>query len=159
MKSKVTIGKHPAHPTFVSFPIAFYTASFVCFAAFQIWSLDHFWFRVGLLANIAGVIGAIIAAIPGFLDWSLAIPSDTEAKRVGFTHGLFNTSAMVLFAINFVVYSANWNLIPVNAWGPIVLTGLGVGCTMVAGLLGFKLVAKYHVGAEDSEMDNFRKSA
>src|SRR5262245_58891428 len=67
MYTKVHIAKHPVHPMLVAFPVAFYTATLVSFVVYAV-STNPFWFKVGLVANVAGVIMAAVAAVPGFID-------------------------------------------------------------------------------------------
>ena len=79
MYSKIKIAGHPVHPMLVSFPVAFYAASLVCYIVY-IPMADVFWFKVAYLANAAGVVIAAVAAIPGFIDW-LFIPSGSKPKK------------------------------------------------------------------------------
>src|SRR5437588_116818 len=108
MNSKVKFMNHPIHPMLIVFPIAFYTATFASFIAYQA-SMNVFWFQVGYVCNIAGVITALLAAIPGFIDWAIGIPSKHEAKRVGLVHMSLNVIALLLFAINAWVLSGQFN--------------------------------------------------
>ncbi len=63
MYSKAKLFGHPIHPMLVSFPIAFYTGAFIAYLVSALTG-ESFWFRVGLVANIAGVVGAAAAAVP-----------------------------------------------------------------------------------------------
>src|SRR5690242_4286941 len=99
MYSKVKLADHPLHPMLVSFPIAFYVASLASFITYAA-TLNPFWFRVAFTANVAGVIMAVIAAIPGLIDWAVGIPNHTEAKASGLNHLICNGTALVLFAFN-----------------------------------------------------------
>ena len=86
MYSKVKIVGHPVHPMLVAFPVAFYTASFICFICYHM-HLNVFWFKVAVAANAAGVVMAGVAALAGFIDW-LNIPAQKRAKRIGLYHML-----------------------------------------------------------------------
>jgi uncharacterized membrane protein len=61
MQSKIKVFGHPLHPMLIAFPVAFYTASVVCYIAYNS-NANPFWFKVALVANIAGVIMAAVAA-------------------------------------------------------------------------------------------------
>ena len=74
MYSKVKIAGHPIHPMIIAYPVAFYTATLVCFIVYHS-NLNVFWFKVAVVANAAGVVMAVVAALPGFIDW-LGIPSE-----------------------------------------------------------------------------------
>lgn len=50
----------------------------------------------------AGVLTGLIAAVPGWIDWS-AIPAKTRAKRVGLTHGVGNVVVLNLFALSWLL--------------------------------------------------------
>jgi uncharacterized membrane protein len=147
MYSKVKLFGHPVHPMFVSFPIAFYTATFVGFVGYAI-NENPFWYKVAYYANWAGVLTALLAAVPGALDWWLGIPKDTAAKQRGLVHAAFNVAALVLFAFNAFMLrgTADFPASSVNV--TILLTGLGFFLTMAAGYHGFALITKHKVGVD-----------
>jgi uncharacterized membrane protein len=161
MYSKVRIAGHPVHPMLIAFPVAFYTATLVSFAVYAA-TLDLFWWRMGLWSNAAGVITAVIAAIPGFIDWATGIPKGSPAKATGRTHMLLNVSALALFTINLLVQANRWAEITsaARATGELatpepglalVLSLLGVALTGAAGFFGWKLVQTHHVGVDLNE--------
>lgn len=145
MYSKIKIAGHPLHAMLVPFPVAFYTATMVCFLMYHSNS-DPFWLKVAMKANIAGVATAALAALPGFIDW-LNIPNEKKAKKVGIAHMLCNVTALVLFGLNLVIqFQNNDNEGTVNVTSAIVLTVAGFILTLVAGFLGWSLVQKHHIG-------------
>jgi uncharacterized membrane protein len=158
MYSKIKLFGHPVHPMFVAFPIAFYTATFLCYATYL--SVDDpFWLRAALISNAAGVITALLAAVPGILDWWLGIPKDSAAKKRGALHGGLNVGALVFFVINlFVLRGAMAN--PADAgFSPILLSGLGLILTVVAGWHGYELISKHKVGVDLSpEQERLERS-
>ena len=147
MYSKVKIAGHPLHVMLVAFPVAFYTAAFVCFLAYA-FGAEPFWFRVGIYANLAGVITAAIAAVPGFIDWAFGVPTGSPAKATGLTHMACNVAALLLYLLN-VFFQWGHRLETLPPVGlTVVLTGLGFALTLVAGFLGWKLVGTHHVGVD-----------
>jgi uncharacterized membrane protein len=52
----------------------------------------------------AGVLGGLIAAIFGLVDW-LGIPRGTRARSIGAIHGLGNVVVVALFAASWVLRS------------------------------------------------------
>ena len=90
----------------------------------------------------AGIIGGLIAAPFGWIDW-FYIPSDTRAKSVGLWHGLGNLIVVVLFV-------ASWLLRRNNAGEPdmlaLILSFSGAGLALVTGWLGGELVDRLGVG-------------
>lgn len=147
MYSKIKIFGHPIRPMLVAYPIALYTATLVAFVISLVGG-DAFWFRVAVAANVAGVVMAAVAALPGFVDWALGIPSDTPAKSHGLRHMLLNVGALVLFIVNAVLHVGQWSSThPEKVWG-LVLSALGVACTIGAGFFGWMMVQDDHVGVD-----------
>jgi len=147
MYSKVKIFGHPIHPMVVAYPIALYTSTFVALLLYQITG-DALWFRVGLIANIAGVVMALVAAVPGFLDWALGIPGGTRAKGAGLTHMLLNVSALIVFALNALMLAGQWAVTQPSAGIGVILALVGLVLTVGAGFFGWTLIQKHHVGVE-----------
>jgi uncharacterized membrane protein len=107
---------------------------------------DLFWLKATIAVNLAGIVMAALAAVPGFLDWLLGIPRETGAKKEGLVHGLFNVAALGLFIASFATYASHWNGPATGAAAGIVLSALGVACTLAAGWYGWMLVQTWHVG-------------
>jgi len=147
MYSKAKLFGHPIHPMLVAFPVAFYTGTFVAFVNYAA-THDPFWFRLATVANWAGVLMAVVAAVPGLIDWATGIPRQSPAKSVGLVHMSLNVLALVVFFINAMIYSNRWNE-PLPAAGTgIVFGAIGVLLTMAAGFLGWSLVQDHHVGVQ-----------
>jgi uncharacterized membrane protein len=147
MYSKAKVLGHPIHPMLVGFPVAFYTATLISYIAYAA-SGDAFWFKVGVVANLAGVAGAAAAAIPGFIDWAFGIPNDHPAKATGLEHMLLNVGALAFFGINAFLQYGQWNDPNPAYRAAIALSAVGMGFVMAAGFLGWKLVQKHHVGVD-----------
>jgi uncharacterized membrane protein len=147
MYSKIKIFGHPLHPMLVAFPIAFYTATLVAFVVYAVVG-DPFWFRLAYTANAAGVLMAVVAAIPGFLDWLIGIPRNSQAKKHGLQHMLFNVTALILFALTLWLNSGQWNAARPETTLSIVLPAIGFLLTLMAGYLGWTLVQTHHTGVQ-----------
>jgi len=52
----------------VAYPIAFNTATLVGFIVYGV-NPDLFWLKLTIAVNVAAVVMAIVAAVPGFIDW------------------------------------------------------------------------------------------
>ena len=147
MYSKAKLFGHPIHPMLVAFPVAFYTATLVTFLVYAS-SENVFWFQFATICNWAGVATALIAAVPGFIDWAAGIPNGTRAKAQGLQHMVLNLLALGAFLISGVIQAAQWNALdPAAGWG-IVLSLIGVAITLRAGFLGWTLVQNHHVGVD-----------
>jgi uncharacterized membrane protein len=146
MYSKVKLFGHPIHPMIVAYPIAFYTSTLVAFIIYA--ASNHlFWLKVGIAANVAGVVMAAVAAVPGFIDWAVGIPRGTRAKTHGLRHLILNVTALVVFIANMLAYLGDWNsAVNVSATLGIVLSAVGVALTVAAGFHGWMLIQDDHVG-------------
>jgi uncharacterized membrane protein len=146
MYSKVKIAGHPIHPMLIAYPVAFYTATLVCYIVYNS-NQNPFWFKVAVVANIAGAVMAAVAALPGFIDW-LFIPKDSRAKKTGLFHMLCNVVALVCFAITAWMECPEWDRSAPALNLAIPLTAVGFLLTLIAGFLGWTLVQKHHVGVD-----------
>ena len=152
MYSKVKIAGHPIHPMLVAYPVAFYTATLVCYIVYSSNS-NPFWFKVAVVANIAGAIMAAVAAIPGFIDW-LFIPSGVKAKKTGLSHMICNLLALACFGITAFLECPKWDDANPDLGIAIPVTAVGFILTLVAGFLGWTLVQKHHVGVDPLREEN-----
>lgn len=146
MQTKVNLKGHPIHPMIVAFPITFYTVTLIAYAVFNWANPDIFWFRLGYFCNLAGVGTALLAAVPGFIDWAFGIPKATPAKRRGLLHMSLNVSALVLFAIAAFSLRGLWNTPPESIGLPFWLALIGVVLTMTAGYHGWEMIATHKMG-------------
>ncbi|MDB4954731.1 MAG: Rieske (2Fe-2S) oxidoreductase [Myxococcales bacterium] len=151
MYTKARIAEHPIHPMLVAFPITLYVATVVSLFAF-IGTIDYFWYRAATYANIAAVVMAVVAAVPGLIDL-LNVPAHSRARATGLRHAAFNTLSLVMFAISAIVLANNWfarhmqeGYYVLDTAAPIVLGLIGLASTAIAGYLGWTLVQTHHVG-------------
>lgn len=147
MESRFRLFGHPIHPMVVAYPVAFYTGTLAAYIVYGA-NADRFWLKLAIALNVAGVAMAVVAALPGFIDWLLAIPRGHPAKRTGLIHAGFNVVALALFAISMVMYLPKWNVGSPSADAGIMLSAIGVGFTILAGFKGWTLVQDHHVGVK-----------
>lgn len=145
MYSKVKVAGHPIHPMLVAYPVAGYTGTLVGFAVYAA-NGQQFWLDFAIALNIAGVGGALLAALPGFADWAFGIPRGSAAKTIGLAHAGLNVAALALFAVSLGLYANHWNGPATSATAGLALAAAGLLCTIGAGFLGWMLVQNYHVG-------------
>src|SRR5436190_13573810 len=96
MESRVKSLGHPIHQMLIPFPFGLLATSVIFDIIYLVWGnptmvVVSYWMVVG------GIIGAVVAAPFGLIDW-LAIPSGTRAKRIGAFHGIANVIMLLLFA-------------------------------------------------------------
>ena len=73
MQTPARVAKHPIHPMLVAIPIGLWVFSLVCDIVHQFGAASENWQIVALYTMVGGIIGALVAAVPGFIDL-LALP-------------------------------------------------------------------------------------
>lgn len=158
MYSKIKLAGHPIHPMLVAYPIAGNTGTLVGFILYAIKG-DQFWLNFAIALNWVAVFGAVAAALPGFIDWAFGIPRDSSARQVGLGHMGLNVVSLALFSINLGVYGSHWDGPARSASLGVTLSAIGVGCTVLAGFLGWMLVQNFHVGVSLSRVQEIDEPA
>jgi nitrite reductase/ring-hydroxylating ferredoxin subunit/uncharacterized membrane protein len=102
MRSKASLRGHPIHPALIPFPFAFLTGAFLFDAAGQVMDRASWWTTGGHLAA-AGIVAALIAAVPGFIDYVYTVPPRSTGKRRATRHMLVNLLAVSLVAAAWVI--------------------------------------------------------
>src|SRR5690606_17945720 len=93
MRTRAHIEVHPLHPMLIAFPVALYVTTLVTLLV-HIATGEPFWYRAAMWANIAAVVMAVVAAIPGFIDL-LGLPRRSRARSTGIRHAGFNVLSLV----------------------------------------------------------------
>ncbi len=155
MASPASIAKHPIHPMLIVFPVGLWIFSFVSDLVF-LFGGGTAWSTVALYTMGGGIIGALLAAVPGFIDFlSLTGPP----KKVATVHMILNLVLVALFIINFFVRIGGTAILS----GPFYLSILGVILLAISGWLGGKLVYVLGAAVECSEgeqvFNNMKKAA
>lgn len=144
MEGKVKILGHSIHPIMIVFPLGLLATAVVFDIIYLIWGNDTF-ATVAYWMIAAGLIGGLLAAPFGWIDWS-AIPSGVRAKSVGLTHGLVNTVVLLLFAGSWYFRSDAPTRPETIA---SVLSIAGFLLALVGGWLGGELVERLAIGVHD----------
>ena len=150
MYSKATVFGQALHPILVGFPIAFYASMLIGFLAY-VATGKPICFEVAVVANVAGVVTAALAAIPGFIDWALGIPGGHPAKALGFLHMGVNVTGLFLATLNAVTQVPKFGEVGPTAGLAVVLSMAVMALTVVAGYFGGALVRLHHVGIDMTE--------
>ena len=98
MRSKASFRGHPIHPALIPFPFAFLTGAFLFDAAGWFADRASWWTTGGHLAA-AGIVTALVAAVPGFIDYLFTVPPRSTGKRRATRHMLVNLLAVALVAV------------------------------------------------------------
>lgn len=132
MKEGAKLLGHPIHPMLIVFPLGL-LATAVAFDIVGLVQGDNSWFGVSYWMIAAGVIGGLLAAVFGLVDW-IAIPSGTRAKNIGLLHGGTNLLVMLLFLVSWFIRSSADSHVPGTA--ALVCWFLGWVLVLVGGWLG-----------------------
>src|SRR5574337_1413163 len=97
MKDLARVGNHPIHPMLVPLPIGLWIFSLVTDIIYRV-SGNEMWSSVTYYAMAGGIIGALLAALPGFVDLFDLKPS--RVKKIALWHMSINVSALILFIVN-----------------------------------------------------------
>ncbi|MCF3182398.1 DUF2231 domain-containing protein [Streptomyces polychromogenes] len=129
----------------VAYPVAGYSGTLVGFAVYAA-NGQQFWLDFAIALNIAGVGGALMAALAGFADLVLGVPRGSGARAVGPAHAGMNVVALALFAISLGLYAGPWDGPAGGATPGLALASAGLACTIAGGFLGWTLVQNHHIG-------------
>ena len=133
MRTPANIAGHPIHPMLVPIPIGLWIFSFVCDLIFVFGSGAPVWSTVALYTMAGGIIGALAAAVIGFIDL-LSLPPDP--RRTALMHMTINLVIVVLYLVNFWLRRGT----PDNPGNLVWLSLVSIGLLVVSGWLGGKLV-------------------
>ena len=155
--SKATAAGFPIHPMIVAFPIAFYTATVATLLAY-VGTLEAFWYRVAMVANLAGIVTALIAVIPGAIDLR-ALPKGSPARATGRSHAGFNLASTALYAVTALLIYRGWSQREMvdgeyrfDATIPLAMSVVAWVSMVIAGSLGWTLVQTHHVGIKPARV-------
>ncbi len=98
MSTRASIAGHPIHPMLVTVPIGLWLFSLICDFGFIITG-DQRWADTAYFTLGGGIVGALIAALPGLID--LLGLQDARAQRVAVYHMVLNLAIVAAQAVNF----------------------------------------------------------
>jgi uncharacterized membrane protein len=140
----VKVAGHPVHPMLIVFPLGL-LATAVIFDIITLSTSDGKWSSMAWYMIAAGIIGGLLAAVFGLIDW-LGIPGNTRAKKVGLLHGGLNVLVVFLFALSWILRRPD----PATPSGlALALSFAAVVIAVVAGWFGGELVDRLGVGVDE----------
>lgn len=147
MASKASILGHPVHPMLIPFPLALWIFSFIADVIY-LWLGDPTWERVAFWTLLGGIIGGLVAAVPGLIDY-LAINS-REINSIANWHARLNVTALLIFAGSFYLRTrAGGEYMSRGSYTlPLALSGIGVVLIFISGWLGGSLSYEHGVGVK-----------
>jgi uncharacterized membrane protein len=147
---------HPLHPAAVAVPIGAWIASLVFDLGSRFADDGAFLARGSRWLIALGVLGALAAAMLGFLDF-LAIPAGTPAFRTAVVHLSLNLTVTAAYAVNFLLRGGTAARV---GWGLLALSLVSLAALAVSGYLGGKLAYRYgvRVADESTQSEGYRVS-
>lgn len=136
--------RQPLHPWLVHFPIGLWVLSFVLDVASLVSGTNDGFVAAAFYSMAAGMAGALLAAIPGLIDY-LDIRRDHPAKRIGTVHMALNILLIALYGINL---GFRWNSLDaaVTPWIPLVMSVAGLGVLSASGYFGGAMIYDDGIG-------------
>jgi len=144
MESKAKLLGHPLHPMLIVFPLGL-LATAVVFDIVGLAKSDSSWFGISYWMLAAGIIGSLLAAVFGLIDWA-AIPSGTRAKNIGLMHGAVNVVVVLLFIGSWLLRSSAPQSPSSTA---LALSFIALALALVGGWLGGELVDRLGGGVDN----------
>ena len=141
MESRAKFLGHSVHQMLIVFPLGL-LATAVVFDLVYLVGDDPVMAAVSYWMMAAGLVGALVAAPFGLIDW-LAIEKNTRAKRIGLLHGAGNGVVTLLFFISWLMRGDAANAPTLAA---VTLGILGALLALFTAWLGGELVARLGVG-------------
>jgi nitrite reductase/ring-hydroxylating ferredoxin subunit/uncharacterized membrane protein len=147
MRSKAHYNGHPIHPALIPFPFAFLTGAFAFDALGWLFDEPEWWLTGGHLAA-AGVMTALVAAVPGVIDYIYTVPPNSTGKQRATRHMLINLSSVSLVAIAWIVRRPDNRAALVLALEAVAVMLLAVG-----GWMGGILVSRNQISVDHRYAD------
>jgi uncharacterized membrane protein len=142
VESTAAIAGHPLHHMLVALPIGLLIGALASDIAFRV-TADTFWARGTLWLLIGGIVTALVAAIPGFIDFMTI--HRVRDLWISWTHMIANLAVVGLAAVN------AWLRLDdpvagaqgIGLWLSVAQTAL----LFFSGWLGGELAYRYGIGA------------
>jgi uncharacterized membrane protein len=144
MESRVKVFGHPVHPMLIVFPAGLFTSTVLMDILYLIFRNPVF-ATVAFYMMVIGILGGLLAAIFGFIDWS-ALPANSRAKSIGLWHGLGNFVIVVLFAASWFLRRGSPNFVPSGF--AMILSFAGIVLALMTLWIGGELVYRLGVAVD-----------
>ncbi|MDB6151358.1 MAG: rane protein-like protein [Chthoniobacter sp.] len=103
-----------------------------------------FWGEMGFWLAAGGILGGLLAAVFGTIDW-LAIPPHTRAKRIGTMHALLNVVVIGVFVVSWSIRRGDVSHPPAIA---TILGALALVIAAVSAWFGGELIYRLSIGVD-----------
>jgi uncharacterized membrane protein len=152
MKARVLVARHALHPMLVMFPLGLLTTS-VAWDICRLATKDPVWGTISFWTIVGGVIGGLLAALPGFIDW-LAIPRATRARTVGLYHMVLNLAVVGLFVISLAARWATPGGYDEAGVSRMIWGWIAVAISLISAWLGGELIETLGISVREGANPN-----
>ena len=143
MRTPASIAGHPIHPMLITLPIGLWIFSLVCDSVVffsHTEATQILWFALAYYTMAGGLVGALLAAIPGLIDFlSIERP---PIRKLAATHMAINLTVVALYAVNLWLRTS----VPPSADIGFGLSILGVVLIIISGWIGAEMVHVHGIG-------------
>jgi uncharacterized membrane protein/nitrite reductase/ring-hydroxylating ferredoxin subunit len=137
MRSRASINGHAIHPMLIPFPLAFLAGGFLFDLIGVVLARPALW-TVGYYLTIVGVGAALLAALPGFIDYFFTVPPQSSGKERATKHMLAMLTVVGLFAVAWILRDNG----PRPGTATLALEAVGAGLLAIGGWMGGTLVER-----------------
>lgn len=126
--------KHPLQPILIALPVVAFAVAVLALAA-HARTGDEVWYQRALLADLAGLVVAVLATVSGVLD-TTSLPRFTVARSASLREVGFAVLGLVLFAATSTVLVTRVTGRATGDGLPLALASIGLVATAVAAWYG-----------------------
>jgi uncharacterized membrane protein len=150
-RTPASIGHHPIHPMLVPLPIGLWIFSLIADITFVRGWGGPAWHDMAFYTMFGGVIGALLAALPGFVDYVAVLRRSRHSStpKVATVHMGLNLTIVVLYVVNLYLRTS----MPPTARVPLWLSVVAIALLGVSGWLGGSLAYVHRVGVAEPEAE------
>ena len=146
MKNGIRFFGHPLHALLIHFPMGLLPISLL-WDLLAAWTGHTFWWELGFWSILVGLSFAIIAVVPGFIDF-VHIPEKHPAEKPALIH-----MSIMLIAVGFFVCSLLFRihdkiLMGMKMYGALGCSLLGIVFLIAGGWYGGELVYRHQIGSK-----------
>lgn len=140
MRTPANIAKHPIHPMLVAVPIGLWLFSLICDVIHLMGATSPNWEIVARYTMVGGTLGALVAAVPGFIDM---LSLRAGLKRIALIHMTINLTVVAMYVVNVWLRAQG-----AESLAPFWLSLGGIGLLGISGWLGGKMVYVHGVAVQ-----------
>jgi uncharacterized membrane protein len=150
MKTRASLAGESVHPMLVHYPIALWTTSVITDLIFY-FQRNTSLVLISKFLIAAGIVGAILAAIPGIIDWWTL--TDPVVTKVANWHARLNIVALIFFSASLYLRLRHYGapMVGFHLKIPFIVSFAGWVLMAISASLGGKLVYEHRLGVKEAQ--------